>query len=149
MIDAWAETMASKPTLRPISATVLTIGEPVGSARTSLAIGVSIPLSSSCGSFYRSRMSHQTLTHPRRSLRAPSESNYYEQPAGDRSRAACPSPQPSPDARCRRSLARKWAAWRRSRTLTKNYLNNYMLRPKLRRREDSLQKASRKRRGGL
>ncbi len=33
-------------------------GEPVGSARTSLAIGVSIPLSFRCGSFYRSRMSH-------------------------------------------------------------------------------------------
>ena len=39
-------------------------GEPVGSARTSLAIGVSIPLSSSCGSFYRNRMFHQTLMHP-------------------------------------------------------------------------------------
>ena len=29
MVDAWAETMASKPTLRPISATVLTIGKAI------------------------------------------------------------------------------------------------------------------------
>ena len=38
--------------------------KPVGSARTSLAIRVSIPLSSGCGSFRRGRMFRQTLTHP-------------------------------------------------------------------------------------
>ncbi|MEE8256464.1 MAG: hypothetical protein V3R60_01115, partial [Acidobacteriota bacterium] len=37
MIDAWAETMASQPTLRPISATVLTIGKAI-SARTSRSL---------------------------------------------------------------------------------------------------------------
>ncbi len=42
----------------------LQVLESGGSARTSLAIDASIPLSSSCGSFYRSPMSHQTLTHP-------------------------------------------------------------------------------------
>ena len=41
---------------------------PVGSARSLVAIAVSIPSSSSRGSFYRSRMSHRTLTHPNTDL---------------------------------------------------------------------------------
>ena len=36
------------------------------SSSFSMVISPTLPLSSSCGSFYRRRMSHQTLTHPKR-----------------------------------------------------------------------------------